>query len=474
MKMKHWIAAALLASCMPMGQALAQDKPAQELVRGVQVKLQENDLDGAIQLLDEAVEDKVSVSPFLRQQVAMMLQQKNRSEDAMKQITIVLEEAYKELDEKGNPSVFASVYPMASSLMRRGNQTKQADEWLEKGLSAISSKLDAERLTPLHAAYGQMVLAKSRSLIEAGKADEGKAMFVEYVANAEKLLAKNEDDAAIGTMLSLWSQSLSNLSEDEAKAAFTKGEALAQGKLKDSIQFQVLQGYLGLATNYISMASRVSPDNASEALEGTREFLKSLEPEEAASKQSISQSLKNLDRISNTIESSRALLSMVGQKAPDLDAFQWVNTEPTTLDGLKGKVVLLDFWAVWCGPCIATFPHLKHLDQEYGPKGLKILGVTRQYNFAWNDDSQSAARSNEPVSLEDELSMLKKFMEKHELTHGTMLTPEKSDMQGQYHVTGIPHAVVVDKQGIVRLIKVGSGDKNASDIEAMIQKLLAE
>jgi hypothetical protein len=47
-------------------------------------------------------------------------------------------------------------------------------------------------------------------------------------------------------------------------------------------------------------------------------------------------------------------------------------------------------------------------------------------------------------------------------------------MQGQYHVTGIPHAVVVDKQGIVRLIKVGSGEKNASDIEAMIKKLLAE
>jgi thiol-disulfide isomerase/thioredoxin len=165
---------------------------------------------------------------------------------------------------------------------------------------------------------------------------------------------------------------------------------------------------------------------------------------------------------------------MIGQPAPALDSMEWVNGAPETLDSLHGRVVLLDFWAVWCGPCIATFPHLKHLDSHYGPKGLTIIGVTRQYNFRWDDESGSANRANENVPLEDEMSMLEKFIAKHELTHRMMLTPEDSKMQSEYQVTGIPHAVLLDKQGKVRLVKVGSGSKNAEDIEAMVRTLLDE
>jgi hypothetical protein len=72
------------------------------------------------------------------------------------------------------------------------------------------------------------------------------------------------------------------------------------------------------------------------------------------------------------------------------------------------------------------------------------------------------------------MAMLEKFIAKHELTHRTMLTPENSKMQSEYLVTGIPHVALLDKQGMVRLVKIGSGSKNAEEIEAMVKTLLEE
>jgi hypothetical protein len=114
------------------------------------------------------------------------------------------------------------------------------------------------------------------------------------------------------------------------------------------------------------------------------------------------------------------------------------------------------------------------LDQEYSDKGLTILGVTRQYNMKWDEAKDNYVRGDTPVELEEEMGMLEKFIAKHQLTHRTMVTPEKSEMQSQYAVTGIPHAVLIDKQGLVRLVKVGSGSQNAEEIESTIKKLLAE
>jgi thiol-disulfide isomerase/thioredoxin len=163
---------------------------------------------------------------------------------------------------------------------------------------------------------------------------------------------------------------------------------------------------------------------------------------------------------------------LIGQKAAPVDVETWVNGPPLTDADLKGKVVLLDFWAVWCGPCIATFPHLREWNAKYAGKGLVIVGLTNYYNYEWDVKTGRAKRSEDTVPHADEQAMLVKFAAQHGLTHRLGI-PSGGSLAKFYGVTSIPQAVVIDREGIVRLIKVGSGEANATAIEALLKQLLA-
>lgn len=224
-----------------------------------------------------------------------------------------------------------------------------------------------------------------------------------------------------------------------------------------------------------SPLARTEPDKADALVKLGRESLTKIK--EAATKdeakKQVDQLLRQFTSLERSIEGGRKIAALIGTDSVPLDVEAWTNGTPLTDGDLKGKVVLLDFWAVWCGPCIATFPHLKEWNEKYGEKGLVIVGLTRYYNYQWDEAAGRAVGNKEGVPHEQEQEMLQKFAEHHGLHHRFAIQKKDGTLDKQYAVSGIPHVVLIDQQGKVRMIRVGSGEKNAKDLGDMIEKLLA-
>ena len=220
------------------------------------------------------------------------------------------------------------------------------------------------------------------------------------------------------------------------------------------------------------------PDEAEAKLTAAKEFVAKVS--EAAQKETTKSRLAALSgargtfaRLEQAIAKGREYLPLIGKDAAPLTVKTWVNGTPLTAGDLQGKVVLLDFWAVWCGPCIVTFPHLREWQEKYGDKGLVIIGLTRYYKWNWDDEAGYAARpEGEAVAEDEEQEMLKKFAAYYHLKHRFAIQEEGDSLDEYYGVSGIPHVVVLDKEGKIRMIRVGSGKQNAEDIDKLLAELL--
>jgi thiol-disulfide isomerase/thioredoxin len=155
---------------------------------------------------------------------------------------------------------------------------------------------------------------------------------------------------------------------------------------------------------------------------------------------------------------------LLGEPAPELgEVDRWFPGRKTTLEGLRGKVVLLDFWATWCAPCFDAFPHLSEWNEEYKADGLYILGLTRYYGMA----------EGFVVDHENEIAFLERFKRARKLDYDFAVTTDQT-IQRAYGALSLPTAVIIDRKGVIRYIEAGTSPTRLDDMHEMIVRLLAE
>lgn len=124
---------------------------------------------------------------------------------------------------------------------------------------------------------------------------------------------------------------------------------------------------------------------------------------------------------------------------------------PVKLSALRGKVVYLDFWASWCGPCRQSFPWMNELQRLYGGQGFTVVAV----------------------NLDKERELAARFIEGTKPTF-TIAYDAEGSVAESYRVQGMPSSYLIDVNGEIRSRHVGFREKDREDLEYQIRSLIKQ
>jgi thiol-disulfide isomerase/thioredoxin len=143
-------------------------------------------------------------------------------------------------------------------------------------------------------------------------------------------------------------------------------------------------------------------------------------------------------------------MDLAGERAPSWTKVTPLSGAPASIESLRGRVVLIDFWASWCGPCRMLAPRLSALSTRYAAQGLTVVGMT-------TDGAEEAAV----------------FAARHGMRYGVVVDGA-GDTSRAYGITSLPTMLLVDKAGVVREVFVGFDPGGTARLEEAVKKLLAE
>lgn len=379
----------------------------------------------------------------------------------------------------GAPATSRGVYlqqvAQYGALLKRADRHAEFPDRLDHELAQVRRLAQDRPDQGLGAIAAELIAAKVRYLHETGDTASAQRLLDAEFAKANEHLKSHPDDShAAIEIFPLWAARC-ELTQDEVDfqsaldgfMAFLKEQAGRHAGDAELLAACVQQpGALILRLSQVDRSAE-----SAEAAAAVKQLVEAIEPASDEAEAALLQAKTHLSGVLRQLHAQMSHADLIGRDAVLLKPDAWVNGTPLTNEELKGKVVLLDFWAVWCGPCIATFPHLREWQEKYADKGLVMIGVTNYYKYGWN---ANAGRSEqvEGITPEQEREALVEFAKHHQLHHRFAVMPPGSDFAQQYGVNGIPQVVVIDRRGKIRLIRVGSGQENARAVEAILERLL--
>ncbi|MEM7244701.1 MAG: TlpA disulfide reductase family protein [Acidobacteriota bacterium] len=140
--------------------------------------------------------------------------------------------------------------------------------------------------------------------------------------------------------------------------------------------------------------------------------------------------------------------AMIGRQAPSR-TLPLLNGGSSSLEEHRGEVVMVTFWASWCGPCRKEIPELNEIYAELKDEGLKVIGVNVDKNPA---SARRWAQSN-PIEF-------------------PVLLDSKAELMGEYHVAFMPTLFVIDREGVVRKLQRGYRKTYLDDTMKVVRSLL--
>lgn len=165
-----------------------------------------------------------------------------------------------------------------------------------------------------------------------------------------------------------------------------------------------------------------------------------------------------------SLKAAKVKLTLVGAVAPEIAA----ERAHGTFEGLgkmRGKVVIVDFFAHWCGPCIASFPDVKKMYADLHDKGLEIVGFTTYYGYYKTENTKER-----DMPRDTEFEKMGQFIKDYELPW-TVVLGERTNYDN-YGVTAIPTTALIDREGKVHSLHVGYSKESFAAFRKEVERLL--
>jgi thiol-disulfide isomerase/thioredoxin len=410
-----------------------------------------------------------------RQQLALRRLSEQRLEEAADQADKIQTLGFEAWQAQNDPMPAAQALMLADPIHRRSGHADRADQGISRFLSAFD-QWPNERM-PLGSAVARSLVRRLRAdqLRSAGDNESAVALLEYDIGQLRELHTLDSFSANRAAQVLNAQTALMTIQAGEPQLdTFRQSVNFARDELAQRPSNTVLTTFLTNAGRYVSSWVGRDPERAELLLADVRDVLQQTPTDNAELEQAFRNATTGLEQMQQAVETTKRLARLLQKPAPPLEPARWAGGGPVELSQLAGKVTVLSFWAAWWQPSLDALPQLGQLQQHYGPESIQIIGVTMPYNLAWDAAKQQVTRSEQPVTIDEDLAVVQRVIDQLQIPFPTMLLARDSRMPETYAVTSIPHYVIIDQRGIVQSIVVGPPQQSSRQVVAAVSELLRQ